>query len=40
MSSCEADWLAGDDVFAAALISDVSQDEMAETFDAIKAHAA
>ncbi len=35
--ACEAAWLKGDDVFAAALIEDVSLREMAETFDAIKA---
>ena len=34
---CEAAWLKGHDVFAAALIEDVSLQEMAETFDAIKA---
>lgn len=38
--ACEADWLKGEDVFAAASINDVSQEEMAETFDAIKALAA
>jgi len=38
--ACEADWLKGEDVFAAAAIEDVSQDEMAATFDAIKAQAA
>ncbi|WP_245257460.1 YkgJ family cysteine cluster protein [Methylocapsa acidiphila] len=36
-NSCEARWLAGEDVFASALIADVSLAEMAETFDAIKA---
>ncbi len=36
---CEAAWMAGEDVFAAALIQDVSLDEMAQTFDAIKAAA-
>jgi Fe-S-cluster containining protein len=35
--NCEAAWMAGEDIFAPALIGDVSQDEMAETFDAIKA---
>ncbi len=33
----EAAWFAGEDVFAAAAIEDISQEEMAETFDAIKA---
>ncbi|ACB95408.1 YkgJ family cysteine cluster protein [Beijerinckia indica] len=36
----EAEWLAGKDVFASAMIMDVSPDEMAETFEAIKAMAA
>jgi Fe-S-cluster containining protein len=31
-------WAAGADVFADALVADVSLDEMANTFDAIKAH--
>ena len=35
--TCETAWLKGHDVFAAALIEDVSQAEMAATFDAIKA---
>ncbi|MGA2639195.1 YkgJ family cysteine cluster protein [Methylocella sp.] len=35
--ACEAAWLKGHDVFAAAQINDVSQEEMAEAFDAIKA---
>lgn len=35
--TCEASWLRGEDIFASALIADVSLDEMAETFDAIKA---
>ncbi len=35
--ACEAAWLKGHDVFAAALINDVSLQEMAEDFDAIKA---
>ncbi len=35
--ACEHAWLAGNDVFAPALITDVSLAEMAETFDAIKA---
>lgn len=35
--ACETAWLNGQDVFGAALINDVSQEEMAETFDAIKA---
>jgi hypothetical protein len=30
-------WLKGHDIFAAALINDVSPEEMAEAFDAIKA---
>ncbi len=34
---CENSWLAGADVFAPATISDVSLEEMAQTFDAIKA---
>jgi hypothetical protein len=37
--SCVADWLRGVDVFAPALLGDVSLAEMATTFDAIKAHA-
>lgn len=37
--ACEAAWVAGKDVFAAALVADVSSDEMAATFDAIKAQA-
>jgi len=36
----DAEWLAGADVFADAAITDVSAEEMAETFDAIKAMAA
>jgi hypothetical protein len=36
----ERAWMAGSDVFAPALITDVSLREMAETFDAIKAIAA
>ena len=35
--ACEEAWLKGHDVFAAAQINDVSQQEMAEAFDAIKA---
>ena len=35
--ACETAWLKGNDVFAAALINDVSQEEMSEAFDAIKA---
>jgi hypothetical protein len=35
--ACEAGWLKGHDVFAAALIDDVSQEEMGEAFDAIRA---
>jgi len=35
--TCERSWMAGVDVFAPALITDVSLKEMAETFDAIKA---
>lgn len=35
--ACEHAWLAGNDVFAPALITDVSFAEMAETFDTIKA---
>jgi hypothetical protein len=35
--TCEHAWLTGNDVFAPALITDVSLAEMAETFDAIKA---
>lgn len=38
--TCERAWMAGVDVFAPALMSDVSLREMAETFDAIKAMAA
>jgi hypothetical protein len=37
--ACEAAWGAGKDVFAPALVADVSCDEMAATFDAIKAQA-
>jgi Fe-S-cluster containining protein len=37
---CEADWMAGIDVFAPALVGDVSAEEMAQTFDAIKTLAA
>jgi Fe-S-cluster containining protein len=37
--ACEAAWVAGEDVFAPALVADVSCDEMAATFDAIKAQA-
>lgn len=37
---CETAWLKGEDVFASALIADVSREEMAATFDAIKAHCA
>jgi len=36
----EQAWMAGDDVFVPALITDISLREMAETFDAIKAMAA
>jgi len=36
-TSCERAWLAGDDVFASALVTDVSLREMAETFDVLKA---
>jgi Fe-S-cluster containining protein len=36
--TCEVAWVAGDDVFQAASINDVSAEEMALTFDAIKAH--
>jgi len=36
----ETAWMNGDDVFAPALISDVSSEEMAATFDAIKAYSA
>ena len=36
--ACETTWIKGADVFASALISDVSLEEMARTFDAIKAH--
>jgi hypothetical protein len=35
--TCEASWVAGIDVFAPALITDVTHEEMAKTFDAIKA---
>ncbi len=35
--NAEAAWLGGEDIFAPAMIADVSEDEMAETFDAIKA---
>jgi Fe-S-cluster containining protein len=35
--ACEAKWAAGEDPFAAALITEVSLEEMGETFDAIKA---
>ncbi|QBR70345.1 YkgJ family cysteine cluster protein [Beijerinckiaceae bacterium] len=38
--TCERAWMTGDDVFASALITDVSLAEMAETFDALKAMAA
>jgi len=38
--TAERAWLAGSDVFAPALITDISLSEMAETFDAIKAMAA
>lgn len=31
-------WTAGDDVFADALATEISLDEMASTFEAIKAH--
>ena len=37
--SCYASWAAGQDIFASALAADVSLEEMAETFDAINAHA-
>jgi len=37
--TCEAAWMAGVDVFAPALITEVSLEEMAETFDVIKAMA-
>ena len=33
----EADWLAGDDVFADSQVNDVSPAEMARTFDWLKA---
>jgi len=36
--ACEAAWIAGKDIFAPVLVADVSSDEMAATFDAIKAH--
>jgi Fe-S-cluster containining protein len=35
--NCERAWMGGEDIFAPARIADVSQEEMAETFDAIKA---
>lgn len=35
--ACESGWISGNDVFAPARIAEVSLDEMAETFDAIKA---
>jgi Fe-S-cluster containining protein len=35
--ACEASWIEGEDIFAPAMIADVSLAEMAETFDAIKA---
>jgi len=35
-TSCERAWMAGDDVFASALVTEVSLHEMAETFDALK----
>jgi Fe-S-cluster containining protein len=38
--ACETVWAQGGDVFASALIADVSLEEMAETFDALKAHIA
>lgn len=38
--TCERAWMAGVDVFAPALTTDVSLKEMAETFDALKAMAA
>jgi Fe-S-cluster containining protein len=38
--TCEHAWMAGVDVFAHSMITDVSLEEMAETFDAIKAMAA
>ncbi len=37
--TCYASWAAGRDVFASTLAADVSLDEMAKTFDTIKAHA-
>jgi hypothetical protein len=37
--TCYASWAAGQDVFAPALVADVSLQEMAKTFDAINAHA-
>ena len=37
--TCYSSWTAGQDVFASALAADVSLEEMAKTFDAIKAHA-
>jgi Fe-S-cluster containining protein len=38
--ACEAQWAKGADIFASAMIADVSVEEMAQTFDAIKAHIA
>jgi len=38
--ACETAWARGADVFASAAIADVSLEEMAQTFDAIKAHIA
>lgn len=35
---CETRWLNGEDIFAPALVADVSTEEMAEAFDAIKAN--
>ncbi len=35
--ACEAAWIRGEDIFAPAAIHDVSREEMAATFDAIKA---
>ncbi len=35
--ACETGWLAGEDIFASAIIAEVSLEEMAETFDAIRA---
>ncbi len=37
--ACETSWLDGADIFAPAMIADVSLAEMAEAFDAIKAAA-